>query len=388
MARLAARQWPGNVRELENACEMLVALSDGTIDLSLLSEGHPTPRAGSLRERMLAFEKANTEQALSDTAGSKTEAARALGIGRVTLYEKLRKHGLGRAGANVEPGPGYPWTRRASSATPFAARYTRPMSTSLPLGLSVPDPDPVAWTLEAQMAVARFDPTPSWRRRLASYVVATGSRFVMQVLNRVDVIGGERLDGIRAEQRPGRGLLTFSNHVGLLDDPWLLSCFCPPQWGRLRWIGADAHNFFGTDLKARISSAGKAVPLVRGAGLDQPGMHFLVDRLRAGEWVHIFPEGGRSREPGGRLRRPLKPGLAYLVQNAQPLLLPFYHRGMDAVQPIGARLPGVGHRVSVRFGQGCASLGGLSGASTDEIGDWAEAELLALEQDAFAGAGS
>jgi monolysocardiolipin acyltransferase len=205
----------------------------------------------------------------------------------------------------------------------------------------------------------------------------------MRVLNRVELHGAERLAAARARQAEGRGLLTFSNHVALFDDPWLLACFAEPEWSRLRWISVDALNFFGSPAKARVFNAGKCVPVVRGAGVDQPGMRFLAERLAAGDWVHVFPEGGRSREPDGRLQRPLKTGVALLVQQARPLLLGFYHHGMREVLPIGARLPRIGNTVSVRFAEVHDSADGLSEERLESITDWIEQSLLELQDAAL-----
>ncbi len=95
MDRLMAQRWPGNVRELENTCEMLVALSDGELDLSLLGAPEGAERqAEGLKARVDAFERGLLVEALREAGGNKAAAARALGIGRVTLYEKLAKHGL------------------------------------------------------------------------------------------------------------------------------------------------------------------------------------------------------------------------------------------------------------------------------------------------------
>ncbi|MFO0631656.1 MAG: sigma-54 dependent transcriptional regulator [Nannocystaceae bacterium] len=100
--RLAAMPWPGNVRELENAIESLVALSDGDeLDLGPLGPSAAPVRAadaaegGGLRERVDAFEKQLLVDALALAGGNRSEAARALGIGRATLHDKLRKHGIG-----------------------------------------------------------------------------------------------------------------------------------------------------------------------------------------------------------------------------------------------------------------------------------------------------
>ena len=109
-------------------------------------------------------------------------------------------------------------------------------------------------------------------------------------------------------------------------------------------------NFFGTKLKGLVYSAGKCVPIIRGAGLDQPGFEFLIERLRANEWVHIFPEGGRTREAKGRLRVPFKTGIGRLMADARPIMIPFYHYGMHEVLPIGKALPRSGQNVVVHFG--------------------------------------
>ena len=97
--RLASYPWPGNVRELENALETLVALSrDGELDLALLPAAAVREGAAPgmpLRARVEAYERGLVLEALRATGGSRTEAARLLGISRVTLHDKLRKYGLG-----------------------------------------------------------------------------------------------------------------------------------------------------------------------------------------------------------------------------------------------------------------------------------------------------
>src|SRR5512138_287913 len=99
--RLSAHAWPGNVRELENAIEALVALSppDG-LDLSLLPGGGASAAEGAalpLKERVQAYERGLVVEALRAARGNRTEAARRLGISRVTLHDKLRRYGLATA---------------------------------------------------------------------------------------------------------------------------------------------------------------------------------------------------------------------------------------------------------------------------------------------------
>ena len=97
--RLERHLWPGNVRELRNAIESLVALSPpDALDLELLpGEGdRETSSRATLAERLAAYERGVLVDALTASRGNRTEAAKSLGIGRATLYEKLDKHGLGR----------------------------------------------------------------------------------------------------------------------------------------------------------------------------------------------------------------------------------------------------------------------------------------------------
>jgi 1-acyl-sn-glycerol-3-phosphate acyltransferase len=203
--------------------------------------------------------------------------------------------------------------------------------------------------LEAERrAVERWNPASRWYHPLIGKVVINASRFVTRVMNRLDVEGREHLEAMRA--RTGRGLLTFSNHVSLFDDPLITSNFVQGPYRKVRWVGADALNFFGSPMKAWFFTAGKCAPIVRGGGIDQPAMNLLRDRLLAGDWVHMFPEGGRTRDAEAKLAPEFKPGIGWLIAQAKPLALPFYHSGMQEVLPVASTRPRTGHRVRVVFG--------------------------------------
>jgi DNA-binding NtrC family response regulator len=110
LARLRALPWPGNVRQLENAIESLVALSaDGELDLALLPDAGSlaeVPEHGedglrlSLKQKLEAYEKGLLIAALEEADGNRSEAAKALGIGRATLHDKLKKYGLEEVGGD------------------------------------------------------------------------------------------------------------------------------------------------------------------------------------------------------------------------------------------------------------------------------------------------
>jgi len=99
MRRLMAYDWPGNVRELENAIERAVALGSGPIlhigDLpSNLQQGSIDKLLDSDELTTLdEMEHRAILRALNETNGDKLAAARLLGIGKTTLYRKLKQYG-------------------------------------------------------------------------------------------------------------------------------------------------------------------------------------------------------------------------------------------------------------------------------------------------------
>lgn len=201
-----------------------------------------------------------------------------------------------------------------------------------------------------EKALARWRPATNNRvNRLMALICINLSKFIVTKMNTLETEGVERF--VALKERSGRGLLTFSNHVSLFDDPLLPSTFPLGSWEEIRWIATDALNFYSTRLTAFIFSGGKGVPVVRGAGFSQPGFEFLRDRLLEGQWVHIFPEGGRTRRERGLLSDQFKPGLGRLIAETHPIGLPFYHMGMGEVLPIGAKVPRRGKKIKLVFGE-------------------------------------
>ena len=92
-AALRARAWPGNVRQLRNEMQRLWAMAAGGELLpELLSPVAPvaaTAGPGPQEYDLASLERWAIERALTAAGGNKAEAARLLGIGRRTLYDKL-----------------------------------------------------------------------------------------------------------------------------------------------------------------------------------------------------------------------------------------------------------------------------------------------------------
>ena len=140
-------------------------------------------------------------------------------------------------------------------------------------------------------AVSRWRPTRRWYHPALAAIVILGSKFIMRRMNSVAIEGRERL--VVLAERGGRGLLTFSNHVSMFDDPLLTANFPTGTHDDIRWVASDAINFFGSWWKAWLFTAGKCVPVVRGAGSGQEGFAFL--RGRRVLPVRLLPQVRRDR---------------------------------------------------------------------------------------------
>jgi two-component system response regulator HydG len=88
--------WPGNVRELENFVVRCIALGSGPVLQN--EDSHPIP--GKTADgcpatetlSLVVLERRAIMKALEATKGDKIAAARMLGIGKTTVYRKLREY--------------------------------------------------------------------------------------------------------------------------------------------------------------------------------------------------------------------------------------------------------------------------------------------------------
>ena len=95
---LMSRDWPGNVRELESFVARSIALGSGPTlrdedDCLIPGEIGKKTFAGKDTNRLEAMERDTIVKVLEETRGDKIAAARILGIGKTTIYRKLRQYG-------------------------------------------------------------------------------------------------------------------------------------------------------------------------------------------------------------------------------------------------------------------------------------------------------
>ena len=126
---LAAYPWPGNVRELKNTVEAAIARAgSSTIQPEHLPRplGRPAALGDAASEpvNLRQLERNAIRRALDLAHQDKARAARLLGIGKTTLYRKLKQ----LEGAPGSPGPYLMWPRRRTYSGLICFPSPRPRS--------------------------------------------------------------------------------------------------------------------------------------------------------------------------------------------------------------------------------------------------------------------
>jgi len=114
MRRMVSYPWPGNIRELRNTVEYAFVLAKGKsigvehlpdkvvagtagVEDGSFSESngpHPVPAQTAAEIPVKQSEKAALVDALHRADGNQTRAARILGVSRVTVWKRMKKHGI------------------------------------------------------------------------------------------------------------------------------------------------------------------------------------------------------------------------------------------------------------------------------------------------------
>lgn len=100
--RLVEYHWPGNIRELQNVIERAVVLGKGPILRLADFTINPAPSAATAPPQEMEsittlkdMEYKALVRALEQSGGNISKTARLLGVGRDTVYRRLRKHKIG-----------------------------------------------------------------------------------------------------------------------------------------------------------------------------------------------------------------------------------------------------------------------------------------------------
>ena len=149
-------------------------------------------------------------------------------------------------------------------------------------------------------------------------------RFLLEVLFRLGF--GMEVRGRSHIPRRG-GFLLASNHLSYLDPP-LLGAACSR---RLSFMAQD--KLFDHWLLGAFMRGVHVIPLQRGEG-DVAAIRKAVRRLRRGEAIAIFPEGGRQFSG---VMGAAQGGVGLLAQLARVPIVPVVVRGTFEALPPGSR---------------------------------------------------
>lgn len=196
-----------------------------------------------------------------------------------------------------------------------------------------------------------FPPShPGFLHKTASYLllgllVVPAMNLFMRLLNRTQIVGKKNISGL------GRPWILMSNHVSLLDDLFLGPIIFFPRgmrsYGWMPLHAPEERNFYKVPLVSWFMRMSKSIPVVRGKGIYQEGVNRLIEAVRNGGILHIYPEGTRTRT--GEIGT-AKAGIGRIVYESGAPVVPMYHRGLERVLPIGAGVPRTGKRIFVCIG--------------------------------------
>merc|ERR1711862_693866 len=186
-----------------------------------------------------------------------------------------------------------------------------------------------------------FVPSLVWRvtsKCLMSSVAAV-SHFWMHYLNKTYIYNRQSLTNA-IDHSPRQPIVTVCNHTSCLDDPILWGATL--DWNHIfkncmhlmRWSMAASDVCFTKPSHAKFFAVARGVPAVRGDGVYQQGMDFVLKKLNERGWAHTFPEGKINVDSKNVFLR-LKWGVGRLVAEADitPKVIPFWHCGMDDILP-------------------------------------------------------
>lgn len=158
---------------------------------------------------------------------------------------------------------------------------------------------------------------------------------ITEWLNKTKIYNRHIIDNALDRRPPNVPLITVSNHHSCFDDPGL--------WGILkfrnlfsrktmRWSLAAHDICFTNSWHSYFFMLGKCIPVVRGSGVYQPAVDLCIERVKKGDWLHIFPEG-KVNMTKEHMR--FKWGVGRIIYESEtcPLIVPIWHFGMDQLLP-------------------------------------------------------
>ena len=222
-----------------------------------------------------------------------------------------------------------------------APQHWRQFATSFPkvIGLTEQEEQKIRARKETYVPTPDLSPSSRVGTTMIIAAVSAMSKLFFYTANTLRFYNEHNLYNAIENRPPDQGLLTISNHNSVADDPFLLSALLPPRIlldaHKMRWGLCSLDICFQKDFISRTLRLGKALPIERRGGLQQRFLSAAGDKLAAGDWVHIYPEG-RVRQRGiGYFKRGVGKliALSYERNGVSPIVLPMYHEGSEQIYP-------------------------------------------------------
>lgn len=191
---------------------------------------------------------------------------------------------------------------------------------------------------------------PPWRERFPGRTWAQAmfydrSRAMVDLAYRLAF--SMQIEGRQHIPRTGP-VLALANHQSHLDPPLMGAVAGNRGMAAVARESLLENPFFGWWVTSY-----KSIPIRRGAG-DTSAIRKILEVLKSGEYVAMFPEGTRSRDG---LMQPLERGVTLLLRKADCLVVPVGIEGTGLAWPRGKPMPRVWARpkVQVCVGEGIPS---------------------------------
>ncbi|GAA6031939.1 hypothetical protein JCM8097_003352 [Rhodosporidiobolus ruineniae] len=171
-----------------------------------------------------------------------------------------------------------------------------------------------------------------------------------------------RVEGLPAfleHLQSDRGVLTVSNHISVVDEPFAwgvlpLKNFLDSK--TLRWTLGASDVMFNGKWDRWFFEKGQVIETFRGKGIYQDAIDISTKKLDEGQWVHIFPEGRIKQDTLNELRR-FKWGISRMLMECEkvPLIIPMWLKGFEQVvdepRVWPNYLPNRGKDITILFGE-------------------------------------
>lgn len=153
----------------------------------------------------------------------------------------------------------------------------------------------------------------------------------------------QRAEFINASNIPLKGgFIAAGNHESFFDPPLMGLC----TWRRMfRFIARD--TLFKVPVWGTLLRYMGAIPLKR-ASVDRGAWDKIIDTIKEGHVVGLFPEG--TRTPDGEIHEG-KPGTGMLVYRSRCMVIPVYIHGGFRAWKKGTFLPVPFRKVTVIYGK-------------------------------------